>query len=288
MRASQLCQVVPSGSTAHSADSYGEYLDLDGSRVPLVRLDDLFGGAPSDGDMIAVVGTVEKRVAFYVPDCGERATGRPDNESVSIWKGPAQHVVRLGERRVPLLDADDVLTAYLSVTGSVPSGGNSGGAAGDDLDGVQSQATAPVPGAAASPGSVGRPHGAAAEGPVDVVVVEQSESLREELAGILTQGNVRAAFTTGVDEAMNLIRERAPRLVISEFRMPSMAARQLVDRMHEAGTHVPVLVTTSQSGKTADLLVEKLGVSGYLSKPLNGADVVERVEVFLEQDVPAS
>ena len=289
VRASQICQVVPGSSGTNASDTYGDYLDLDGSRVPLVRLDHLFGGAPSDGEMMAVVGTVEKRVAFYVPDCGERATGRPDNDSVSIWKGPPQHVIRIGDRRVPLLDADDILAAYLVVTGSVPAGENPGGVARDDLDGVQSQAHAPGPGAAASPGvGLTAAHTMRGTSPVDLLVVEQSDGLRGEFEDILARDNVRAAFAATVDEAMAIIRQRSPRLVISEFRMPSMAAKHLVDRLRDEGPDLPVLVTTSQSGKTADLLVEKLGVSGYLSKPLKRADVVETIGAFLEQDVGAS
>jgi len=60
-----------------------------------------------------------------------------------------------------------------------------------------------------------------------------------------------------------------------------MAAKKLVDKLKNEGWHIPVLVTTSQKGKTADLLVEKLGVNGYLSKPLEAEDVASRIQDIL-------
>jgi 3-oxoacyl-[acyl-carrier protein] reductase len=62
-----------------------------------------------------------------------------------------------------------------------------------------------------------------------------------------------------LEEALGLIRSGSPRVIISEFRIPTMAAKKIVDSLRQQGRTIPVLVTTSQSGKTADLLVEKLG-----------------------------
>jgi len=78
-----------------------------------------------------------------------------------------------------------------------------------------------------------------------------------------------------------MIGRHAPRVIISEFRIPTMAAKKIVDRLREAGQEIPVLVTTSQSGKTADLLVEKLGAAGYLSKPLSATQVTSNLSSYL-------
>ena len=64
-----------------------------------------------------------------------------------------------------------------------------------------------------------------------------------------------------------------------------MAAKVLAERIRNDGKNIPVLVTTSQSGKTADLLVKKLGVNGYLSKPLTQKQVAERINSYLKEGV---
>ena len=64
---------------------------------------------------------------------------------------------------------------------------------------------------------------------------------------------------------------------IRQFRLPSMAAKVLVERLRSEGKNIPVLVTTTHRGERAKLLVEKLGVAGYISKPLDADYVLQRV-----------
>jgi CheY-like chemotaxis protein len=118
-------------------------------------------------------------------------------------------------------------------------------------------------------------------GGVEVLVIEQSETTRTTLNDILSRQRIRAAFASDVEEALSMIGRYAPRVIISEFRIPTMAAKKIVDRLREAGQEIPVLVTTSQSGKTADLLVEKLGAAGYLSKPLSATQVTSNLSSYL-------
>jgi DNA-binding response OmpR family regulator len=70
-------------------------------------------------------------------------------------------------------------------------------------------------------------------------------------------------------------------LIISDFRVPSMAAKALVDRLASVGKNIPVLVKTSHSGENAEVLVRRLGVAGYISKPLRPDEVLSRVSEFL-------
>jgi len=116
---------------------------------------------------------------------------------------------------------------------------------------------------------------------IEVLVIEQSETTRTMLNDILSRQRIRASFASDVDEALSLIRTQPPRVIISEFRIPTMAAKKIVDRLREAGQDIPVIVTTSQSGKTADLLVEKLGAAGYLSKPLSASQVTSNLSSYL-------
>jgi len=285
-RASQVCEVIPASTDARGSDPYGEFLEYDSRRVPLFRLDVLFGAAPGDGDMIAVLGSLEKRVAFYVPDCGSPQKGQLLGDSISVWEGPAQPVVQVEGGRVPVVDADAALEHYMTITGTLGSESSSGGGL-EELEAFQSQAASPSD-APAPPDSSNAKSGApaAAGESVEVLVVEQNESMRATLADILSNSSVSAACAGGVEEAMSFISAKAPRLIISEFRMPTMAAKRLVDSLRDRGIAIPVLVTTSQTGQTADLLVEKLGVSGYLSKPLQAEEVTSQISNYLRSDVP--
>lgn len=273
-RGVQVVDVIPVQTDTRREDAYGEYVALDTRRVPLLSLDAIFPEAPTGGSHIVVLGLLERAVAFYVPGEGARKNGVVLGDSIPVWKGIPHDVVRVEGRRLPLLDAGDILRTYLSITGT---------------HNVEALPVAPVqtreaPPLRVSPGaSAPRSAPAATEtdGAVEVLVIEQSETTRTTLNDILSRQRIRAAFASDVDEALSMIGRHAPRVIISEFRIPTMAAKKIVDRLREAGQEIPVLVTTSQSGKTADLLVEKLGAAGYLSKPLSANQVTSNLSSYL-------
>ncbi len=276
-RAAQVVDVVAASGNLRKAGSYGEHIMIDGRRVPLFKLDVLFPDAPPGNSHIVVLGALEKHVAFYAPGEGAPKLGVVLGDTIPVWRGIPHDVVRVDGRRVPLMDADDILRGYLSITGTLnneamSSSGSDPDRRGRDLvhDPVEEVADPPV-----EPQTEGR------EGDPEVLVIEQSESTRNALTDILARQRVRALFAGDVEEALGLIRVGEPRVIISEFRIPTMAAKKIVDSLREQGRAIPVLVTTSQSGKTADLLVEKLGASGYLSKPLSATQVASQLSTFL-------
>lgn len=279
LRATQVCAVADASTTKVGDDEYGRFVDIDGGRVPLVQLDELYGRGCARGASIVVLGSLEKRIGFYVPGPARRYDTHVLGGVVPPWEGAPPFVAQVESRRVPLLDADHVLGAYLSVTGTLSTDQISGGVPEDEPEVTPRQATSreDVPAPPASPVGAGEGR----DGRGEVLVVEQSEAMRETIASILSQRNIASACVSEVDEAAGIIDERCPRLIISEFRMPTMAAKRIVDMLKEKGSDIPVLVTTSQTGKTAELLVEKLGASGYLSKPLDAGDVAARVGAYI-------
>jgi CheY-like chemotaxis protein len=281
LRATQVCAILDAARAGVRDDEYGRYVEIGGGRVPVFQLDELYRSGPGRGDAIVVLGALEKRIAFYVPGTGSRVDAHVLSGAVPPWEGAPPYVAQFGQRRVSLLDADHVLGAYHSVTGTMTNEQISGGVPEDEPEVTPSQAASMVD----VPAPPGLPTTGRGEKGIDVLIVEQSESMRDSLTGILGNRNLTATCATGVDEALGIVRSRAPRLVISEFRMPTMAAKRIVDTLKEAGSSIPVLVTTSQSGETADLLVEKLGAAGYLSKPLDPDEVATSVSAHLGQGV---
>lgn len=272
-RGVQIVDVISVQSDTRREDPYGEYVALDTRRVPLLNLDAVFPEAPARGSYIAVLGLLEKAVAFYVPGEGMLRTGVVLGDSIPVWKGIPHDVVRIDGRRVPLLDAGDILRAYLSITGTLTM---------EELPSAAEEREAPP--LHISPEGASAPRNsdvARDDGTVEVLVIEQSETTRTTLHDILSRQRIRAAFASDVDEALSLIKRSAPRVIISEFRIPTMAAKKIVDRLRESGQEIPVIVTTSQSGKTADLLVEKLGAAGYISKPLSANQVTSNLSGYL-------
>jgi CheY-like chemotaxis protein len=277
VRAVQLCELLSAASAPRGKDTFGEFLTLDSKRVPLLKLDVLYAQAPADGDNIAVVGSLERRIAFYVPGRGERVEGKELEDVVPFWQGPAHVVAQVGDKRIALLDADQIIEEFMDRTGDMNNEEESGGVVEEESRESNSQAM--FDSEVNTPPDHLKQEVAGKD--VQVLVVEQSESLRAIFAEMLERSKISVAFAADVDQAAELIQTSAPQLIISEFRMPTMAAKVLVETLDNEDRDIPVLVTTSQSGKTADLLVEKLGVAGYLSKPLDQEEIVSRLGGFL-------
>jgi two-component system OmpR family response regulator len=274
-RAAQVVRVVPANVDIRRENAYGEHLLIDGRKIPLIKLDVLFPEAPSTGSHIAILGALEKNVAFYVPDDGSTHAGVVLGDSIPVWKGATHEVARVDGRRVPLLDADDLLRGYLSITGTVSYEAMSSGSMQDPLDMYGSGHANDGESVASADERVD------VSDDIEILIIEQSEATRNAFTDILARQRIRASFAGDVEEALGLIRLKEPRVIISEFRIPTMAAKRIVDSLRKEGLAIPVLVTTSQSGKTADLLVEKLGASGYLSKPLTSSQVASQLSGFL-------
>jgi CheY-like chemotaxis protein len=274
----QLGSVIDVSKVEIGNDSRGEHLTIDGRRVPVLRLGHIYSGAPTEGDRIAVVGFLEKRIAFYVEGEERLENGTWRKDAVSAWRGMQEGMVEIKGETIPLVDANCLLKRYLTITDVSSVGDASGGVGDDEADDVTGS-SAPVdddsnPRNAGEPASLG-------EEETDVLVVEQSEVLRSAIATILSEQQIRTIFVDQLEAALDYVERGRVALIISDFRVPSMAAKALADRLDREGNRTPVLVTTSHCGENAEVLVQKLGVAGYISKPLQPDQVLSRVSEFL-------
>jgi len=252
------------------SDSHGERVAADGRWVPLLRLGQLYSEGPVDGEIIAVIGSLEKRVAFFVDGegCPERGTWKKDGGAVG--RGMDAGVVRIGEMRVPLVEASGLLQKYMSIVDTVAEEHVSGGVNEVVSDSSHTQANR-------EKDALAPPENSSKKGEVDVLVVEENEALRQTLGSILQESGLTVKTADGLEAAMAFLDTGHPAVVISDFRVPTMAAKTIADRLRRDGRKTPVLVTTTHAGNNAEVLVKRLGVSGYIAKPVNGADVVASV-----------
>jgi CheY-like chemotaxis protein len=267
---SQLSGLYRAGEIETNSDSHGERVSADGRWVPLLRLGQVFSHGPADGDRIAVIGSLEKRVAFFVEGEGRAEKGAWKKDGGAAGRGMDGGVVKIGDARIPLVEANGVLQKYMSIVDTAPDEQVSGGV--DEVVSVSSHTQANREKDAPAP-----PESSSKKNEVDVLVVEENEALRRSLAAILQESGLTVKTAGGLDTAMAFLEAGRPAVVISDFRVPTMAAKAIADRLSRDGCKTPVLVTTNQTGKNADVLVARLGVSGYITKPVRGEDVIALV-----------
>ena len=275
VRSSQVCDVSVLDPSQVENDERGEFLTQSGKRVPLIQLSQVYTDAPDGTERIAVIGHLEKRIAFYVDDEGKAVLGSWMRDALPAWRNMNEGVVHIGDVKVPLVDAERLIGRYRAIVDAGVEEEISGGVVTDETDLSQTQAS--IEKDSVPPPDTTPP----AETATNILVFERSEALRNSLASILSKAELTAKTVDRLEAALEYLGQAKPSLVISEFRSPSMGAKVLAERLREEGREIPILVTTSHRGESAELLASRLGVAGYITKPLNASEVLERVQSFL-------
>jgi len=115
--------------------------------------------------------------------------------------------------------------------------------------------------------------------PIRVVLIDDHGLCRRGLAELLEQrAGVKVLGTTGnADEALRLLREGHPDLVIMDLRMAPVDGFTLLARIRAEGIETPVVVLTMSDLKDDLARAFRAGVRGYLLKDMDPDDVIDAI-----------
>ena len=117
----------------------------------------------------------------------------------------------------------------------------------------------------------------------DVIVVEDSESQRKLMVSILQGKGFEAFAACDGSEAVEMIKTRPPRLVVTDMQMPNMDGLQLIREMQERWPTIPSVLLTSFGSETLAVDALSAGAATYLSKDhmhIQLVDAVQRIKEF--------
>jgi two-component system cell cycle response regulator DivK len=117
-----------------------------------------------------------------------------------------------------------------------------------------------------------------------VLVVEDNEKSMKLFRDVLTVTGYRALeATTGV-QAVELAAEHGPDLVLMDIQLPDIDGVETLSRLRadERTAAIPVLALTAQAMQGDRERFLAAGFDGYLSKPLNIAELVATVRQYCD------
>ena len=117
-----------------------------------------------------------------------------------------------------------------------------------------------------------------------VLVVEDNEKSMKLFRDVLTVTGYRALeATTGV-QAVELAAEHGPDLVLMDIQLPDIDGVEALSRLRadERTASIPVLALTAQAMHGDRERFLAAGFDGYLSKPLNIAELVATVRQYCD------
>ena len=117
-------------------------------------------------------------------------------------------------------------------------------------------------------------------GPIRVLLVDDHTLFRKGLAELLEQrGTITVAGIAGSgDDAMRLLPEARPDVVITDLNMPPSGGLSLLRQLVAGGWNGPVLVLTVSDAEEDLAAAMQAGAKGYLLKDMEPEDVVDAVQ----------
>ena len=124
---------------------------------------------------------------------------------------------------------------------------------------------------------------AATEEAKRVLIVDDEEPLREMLQCFFQTKGYGACSASGAKEALTLIDEAPPHLVVLDIRMPEIDGLETLERIRKVDHQLPVVIMTGHGTVDAAVTAMKLGARDFITKPVKLAELLRIVEGALSE-----
>jgi DNA-binding response OmpR family regulator len=115
-----------------------------------------------------------------------------------------------------------------------------------------------------------------------VLVVEDERKIRELIRGYLERAGVGVLTTESGAEAISIVRESAPDLVILDLRLPDVPGEEVAREVRGFST-VPILMLTAKAAEEDRIRGLELGADDYVTKPFSPRELVLRARAILRR-----
>jgi two-component system alkaline phosphatase synthesis response regulator PhoP len=118
-----------------------------------------------------------------------------------------------------------------------------------------------------------------------VIIVEDDDDIADSIRYNLEKEGYRTRVAGTGEEALNLILDMPPSLVLLDLNLPHMNGFELCRRLRSepSTAGVPILMLTARSGESDKVLGLNLGADDYITKPFSMRELVARVNAVLRR-----
>ena len=112
-----------------------------------------------------------------------------------------------------------------------------------------------------------------------ILIADDEETARKSLATILGEDGYEVRAAADGEEALRLVAEESPDILLTDLRMPGMDGNELLTRVARAYPEVAVVVMTAYGTIRSAVEALREGAEDYLTKPID----VEELEHLLDR-----
>jgi PAS domain S-box-containing protein len=116
---------------------------------------------------------------------------------------------------------------------------------------------------------------------IKIVVVDDEPDTRELVVFVLEQQGAQVITATSAQEALLVLPQTKPDVLLSDIGMPEMDGYMLIQQVRalapEQGGHVPAIALTAYAGDTSQQQVIAAGFQRHISKPIDPKGLVQAI-----------
>ncbi|WP_339913681.1 response regulator [uncultured Brevundimonas sp.] len=116
-----------------------------------------------------------------------------------------------------------------------------------------------------------------------VLVVDDDPFMCEAVNVILSQAGYDVSVANCGADAIEMIRAAMPSVILLDIRMPGISGLQTLAKLRQLGVSTPILMMTADNSPATLQEVMFLGGSGYVLKPFEADEIVERVGLAIAE-----
>jgi two-component system, OmpR family, response regulator len=122
--------------------------------------------------------------------------------------------------------------------------------------------------------------------PLHIVLVEDDSELAQWVREFLEQQSFRVSIAERGDDAVDMIRDVNPDLVLLDIMLPGMDGHQVCREVRKFYHH-PILILTANDGELDEVLGLELGADDFIPKPVRPRVLLARIKALLRRDTTA-
>ncbi|MGJ3261152.1 MAG: response regulator [Rhodospirillales bacterium] len=115
-----------------------------------------------------------------------------------------------------------------------------------------------------------------------ILVVDDHEDIRTQLARYLAKNGMRATTAAGGAEMRDKLKAAAPDLVVLDVMMPGEDGLSLCRYLRD-NTDLPVILLTAMAEDTDRIVGLEVGADDYVTKPFNPRELLARIKAVLRR-----
>jgi FixJ family two-component response regulator len=117
-----------------------------------------------------------------------------------------------------------------------------------------------------------------------VAVIDDDESVREALQGLLESVALKVELFGSVDDYLRTSKSHAPNCIVLDLRLPGPSGLDLQAQLAGANSPTPIVFITAHGDIRTSVRAMKAGAIEFLAKPLQEQELLDAVRNGIERD----